>query len=326
MTVPDDPLPEDAYLRDFLGAMGLDSALRSGWIDRLLAGERLPENAAGATLSAMLVQAGVLKNGDLTHAMRVVLDTRREILEQKLRFLRLAARDVAGHLDALLTNLPRFMGESETFALFRYDRAMTTRPEDIDATRKWVDYVTALSRAEAPHLAPELPLDAVTRLLEIGGNTGVMARAVLDRHADMRATILDLPAVCALGRELRPHDRLTFHPGDARRDPLPEIAGRAPEAVLFKSVLHDWPEAEARALMSRALESLPPGGRIVVCERGALGAQALPFSMTANLVFAPFYRDPGFYERALESAGCDLLPTREVVLDMPFFIVCGIRK
>ncbi|MEO1640532.1 MAG: class I SAM-dependent methyltransferase [Pseudomonadota bacterium] len=319
-------LPEDAFLAQFLGAMALEFAMRQGLIDQWASGTPLPKTQSAMVLRAMLASSGVIDDAGLTPAFRAVLDQRREVLVEKLRFLRLAAKDVVNGLDHLLTDLPSFMGQSETFALFRYDQAKTTSPEHIAATRPWVTYVTALSRAEAPVLAPLLPLAGARWLLEIGGNTGVMARAALDLHPDLQAVICDLPAVCAIGEEMNDHPRLAFAPGDARAPDWPDVAGAQPDTVLFKSVLHDWPRKDAEAMIDRALAHLAPGGRLIICERGAFGQATLPFSMTANLVFAPFYRPPGDYAAAFAARGMANIAQVDTMLDMPFHIVSGCKS
>jgi hypothetical protein len=250
---------------------------------------------------------------------------RRAILEQKLRFLCLAARDVVNGLDDLLGNLQTFMGKSETFALFRYDKAMRTDAEAIAATRPWVDYVTALSEAEAPVLVPHFPLAGLSRLLEVGGNTGVIAREALRLNPDLHAAVLDLPAVCAIGQEIGPHPRLTFVAGDARTPNWPQVEGQNPDSVLFKSVLHDWPEHHANAMLDRAVAHLASGGKVIVCERGAFGGGPMPFSMTSNLVFAPFYRPPEFYHAAFAARGLTEITQVDVDMDMRFHIVSGVK-
>lgn len=321
------PLPEDAFLDQFLGAMALDLALRQGVIDRLLVGEPMPQTKGGVILQAMLTAAGVVVGDALTPAFEQVITARRTILEQKLRFLTLAARDVVHGLDDLLGDLPAFMGQSETFSLFRYDRAMQTDAEAIAATRPWVDYVTALSEAEAPLLVPHFPLgDDATRLLEVGGNTGVIAREALRLHAGLSAAILDLPAVCAIGQEIGAHDRLAFIAGDARTPRWPQVAGQNPDAILFKSVLHDWPQDQALMMLDRAISHVAPGGKVIVCERGAFADGPMPFSMTANLVFAPFYRPPAFYRDAFAARGLTNIAQVDVDLDMRFHIVSGVKS
>jgi len=319
-------LPEDAFLDQFLGAMALDLALRQGVIDRMLAGEAMPGTKGGVILGQMLAASGVLADGVLTPAFLAVMSKRRVILEQKLRFLCLAARDVVHGLDNLLGDLPTFMAQSETFALFRYDKAMQTDAAALTATRPWVDYVTALSEAEAPVLVPHFPLKGVARLLEVGGNSGVIAREALRLNLELHAAVFDLPAVCAIGREIGAHTRLSFVAGDARTPDWPLVGGQNPDAVLFKSVLHDWPEHHASAMLDRAAAHLAPGGKIIICERGAFGGGPMPFSMASNLVFAPFYRPPEFYHAALSARGLTAISQVDVQMDMQFHIVSGVKS
>lgn len=316
-------LPEDAFLEQFMGAMALDSALRNGLIDALRNGQSMPQSRSADILSTLLESNGVLAGGRLTDAFTKVMDHRRSILEQKLRFLRLAARDVTNGLDDLLGDLPAFMARSETFALFRYDKAMQTDPAALDATRPWVDYVTALSEAEAPALVPHLPLQGARRLLEVGGNTGVMARAALEMHPEMSAAILDLPAVCAIGEEIGAHPRLSFEPGDGRTPDWPLVDGARPDVILFKSVLHDWPQDQAMLMLAHAINHVATSGRVIICERGAFQGGPMPFWMTANLVFAPFYRPASEYHAALRAKGLSDVVQKDVALDMTFHIVSG---
>jgi len=321
----DTVLPEDFYLSQFLGAMALEFAMRQGLIDQLAKGGALPQTQSAAILRAMLQASGVLDGDELSDGFRKVLETRHSILREKLTFLRLSATDIALHFDKLLGNLRGFMNESATFSLFRYDQAKNATPDDIAATRPWVAYVTALSEAEAPALAPKLPLGQAQRLLEIGGNTGVIARAALDANPGLQAVVHDLPAVCAIAEEGPSHPQLAFAPGDARQSDWPNVDGQPPDAVLFKSVLHDWPTDEASGMIDRALDHMAPGGRLIICERGAFGGNDLPFSMTANLVFAPFYRPPEQYRSMFNERGLLDIAQTDVQLEMPFHIVSGVK-
>lgn len=334
-----DKLPfgaEHAFLTDFIGASVLATALRSGVVDALAAGPRSAEDLAAMTgrdgqgirlLLDLLTRSGVVEKtaqgGGLSPAFARVLSERRGLLEARLGFLEIAAADVGGDLDALLFDLPAFIERSRTFGLFRYDKALDVTPAAIAATRDWVAYVTALSEAEVPELLPALDLSGCRRMIEIGGNTGVLSEALVARYPGLSAAIIDLPAVCALGEErmrARLHaGRVRFVPGDAFTRPWPGPV----DAVVFKSVLHDWPDDRMQQLLTRAVRHLTPGGRIVICERGPVSEAEgpLPFWMLANLVFAPFYRNPLEYEHLLKRLGLTCLPLRHVKLDLPFQVV-----
>ncbi|MEJ6709246.1 MAG: methyltransferase [Amylibacter sp.] len=314
--------PEDDFLNNFLGAVALDAAFRFGVIDCVSSGAALTENKSTNILVGMLQEHGVLIGPEFSPKFQRVLSDRRPILEQKLSFLIKAAADIVSEFDTLLFDLPAFMKRSNTFALFQYDQAMNTGPTAIYETRKWVKYLSALTTSEAPYLVEELPFAGVDSVLEVGGNAGAFAHAYLAKFSSLTATIMDLPAVCAIGEET-PHARLSFMVGDVRKPDWTAFVPEPVDAVLFKSVLHDWPDDHVDRLLLAARARLKESGRIVICERGPYEATNLKFSNVANLVFAPFYRTPDIYRRALKSLGCSKFEETTVDLDMTFNIVTG---
>jgi len=333
------PAPEDAFLTSFIGSAALSLALRSGLVDKLGQG---PQQAAALAatakldprgvdlLAGLLESAGVLTRQDgvlnLTPAFTAILP-RRAALESKLAFIDLAARDVLDHLPEMLFDTPAYVGAGKVFELFRYDRAATTSPEDLAATRRWLDYTTALTEHEAPLLGPLMALETTARLLDIGGNSGAFVRALCAANPGLRATVLDLPAVTELGRRYLAGTpeaaRIDFITADARRDPLPP----GYDAISFKSVLHDWPEPDARQLVTRARDALPSGGRLFVVERGAFahGPAPLPYAAAANLVFARFYRPPSAYAELLDDLGFEDISVQTVDIEMPFHVIAGTK-
>ncbi|MGR3572679.1 methyltransferase [Brevirhabdus sp.] len=350
---------EAALLSDFVAIVALRFSFDHGVLDRLAANPAASPRAsseadlarvtsvraedlglpvaAAENLLAMLHSAGVVARstaapGDdrwrMTGPMAALWRIRRDELEARVRFVAMAAADVLADTDALLLDLPRFIAQSRTFGFFRYGRAQGTKAAELEDTAPWVRYVTALTRAEAAPLAPLIPLDGCGHLIEVGGNTGAFALALLRRHPALTATVLDLPAVCRLGQDhIAGRDgaaRLTFHPGDAHRGDWP---ARSAQAVLFKSVLHDWEHDAARAMLRRAWDHLDPGGRLIVCERGAFADERRLHGIgtAANLVFAPFYRPPDFYAEAMRDMGMQLAPVRSARLDMTFHIVVGTK-
>lgn len=330
--------PEDAFLQDFIGSAALSLALKSGLIDKLGQGpQSIGDLAATAKLdqrgvellAGLLESAGVLnsKDGVLTinPAFTAVLP-RRAALEAKLAFLDLAARDVLDRLPEMLFDTGGYVRYGKVFELFRYDRAATTSPEDLAATKRWLDYTTALTEHEAPLLAPLLDLTGTRRLLDIGGNSGAFVRALCAANPALQATVLDLLAVVELGRRYLADTveaaRIAFLSADARRDPWPP----GHDAISFKSVLHDWPEADMRHLVTRARDALPSGGRLFIAERGAFAPAApLPYAAAANLVFARFYRAPAVYAELLAELGFEGISVATVEIEMPFHVITGTR-
>jgi SAM-dependent methyltransferase len=312
--------------------VALDVAISSGLIAALASNAQ--DHVAPAPLLAILHTAGVVKPDGfaLTDRFAALWQTQSAALQAQVGFLRLAAADVAIHAEDLFQNTGRFMESSATFQYFDYGPAAR---DDPDAhTRRWVDYVAALTDAEAPDLLDAVSLPETGRVLEIGGNAGAFARHLLKRHPRLSHAILDLPGVCALGRAdpANAHfgDRLRFLPGDMRKMNWRLEAGGAPDVILFKSVLHDWPAEEAAELLARASRYIAPSGRIIILERGAYTSANLPdirFSSCANLVFSPFYRAPDVYIEALRVAWPSARVTsRPVLLDMGWFVTTATAR
>ncbi len=329
------PPPEDALLGDAIGARALALALETGIIDHVMDGEcslrslaqncNLPE-AGAARLVDIMVWSGALLRlaGTMVPSPALIgaLEDRNR-LEQKLRFLDLAARDLADELPSLLLDVPGFLARARVFGLFRYNRCLIATPADIAFTRCWVDYTSSLTRYEASVVAPFLALSGRRRLLDIGGNSGEFARILCRKNLALEATVIDLPVVTLLGQAhlagTPESARIEFIACDARRDGLP--GGH--DVVSFKSVLHDWPQEEALAFLDRAAQALEPGGQLIVFERGPLDWSGGPFPywMLANLVFAPFYRAPDIYAARLVELGFSKIEIRRIDLEMPFYIL-----
>lgn len=118
----------------------------------------------------------------------------------------------------------------------------------------------------AMRIAPVLPLDGVTRLLDVGGGSGSYSIAAMLRHPDLRCTELDLPVVCEVARDyarnMRVGDRFSIVGADM-------FAGAWPggqQRVLFSDVFHDWDDDRCRQLCASAFEALASGGRVLVHE------------------------------------------------------------
>lgn len=328
------------YLAAPLPAQALSLALERGWIDRLLRGpcsmESLrqtggaPVTAEGmALLSALLAEAGIAAADSLgrlvlTRDFRAAL-VWRDLIEARLWFAAMAARDLATGFADFVTRPAAFMAGSQVFGLFRYDLCLSDTPEAREQARPWVAYTSVLTKYESAPALDLLGLSTTRRMLDLGGNSGAFARAACRAAPDLRAVVFDLPAVCGLGHEMVQGSaeaaRIGFHPGDLRRDPLPQGF----DLITMKSVLHDWPEPQALDFLTRAVTALPPGGRIAIYERGPLTPQnAGPLSghdAAANVVFQPFYRDPAPYRRHLAGLGLHEAGLHRIRLDVDFTLL-----
>ena len=324
----------DGLIDTELQARALSLALSWGWIDRLattpqsvmaLASLAGIAPAAARLPVSLLVSSGVLAAGepvDLAERFRALLG-HRDLIEARLWFSLLAGNDVHSHFELLLRDVSGFMSQAQVFELFRYDRCLTVTDENLGLSRRWVRYTSTLTRYEADACWQRVGLEGTRRLLDLGGNSGEFAWQACRRAPRLSATVLDLPVVCALGREHlngRPgSERVVFHAADMRAGAFPP----GHDLIAFKSVLHDWPDEEAAGFIAAASAALAPGGRLVIFERGELplDGRRLGFASVANLVFLPFFRAAAFYRDRLADNGLVITSIDSVEIDMPFHLI-----
>ena len=132
-------------------------------------------------------------------------------------------------------------------------------------------------------------LRGVRRLMDVGGGTGAFLRAAGRAWPGLELQLFDLPTVAEVARRRFAEEgfavgaggRVTIAPGSFRDDPLP----RGADAVSLVRVLYDHDDATVRGLLSAVLDSLPPGGRVIVSEPMAGGDRP---QSSGNVYFA-FY-------------------------------------
>jgi SAM-dependent methyltransferase len=161
------------------------------------------------------------------------------------------------------------------------------------------------------------------KMLDIGGNSGEFALQVCRQNPLIKTMVFDLPVVCDIGREYMDTQtegqRVNFIKGNAFSDPLPGGF----DMISFKSMLHDWPEHEAKQLIKKAGQALEPGGRLLIFERGPVDASKVkwPYGDLPFLLFFRSFREPGIYEEQLGNMGFKDIKVQKIDLEMTFFLV-----
>ncbi|MBN2437045.1 MAG: methyltransferase [Deltaproteobacteria bacterium] len=328
----------DEFMKTLIDAGGLAAAFELGLIDYLVQNSkvRLDDLRDGLAIDAqglrflldLLMANHVIEmdNGDigLTPAFLRALKFR-DLLEAKLEFSRFVAPDMVHQFTALIRSFQQFGRDSRTFELFCYGRSLENSPENFKLTKRWVRITTALTKYEAQVCLQYHDFSRYRRMLDIGGNSGEFALRVCKAHPDIQATVFDLPVVCDVGLahvEAEPEaGRICFVKGNALADPLP----KGFDLIAFKSMLHDWPEKEAKQLIAKAKGALAPGGTLLIFERGPIevGEKTPPYSMISFLLFFRSFRSPEIYRDQLKASGFSAVAVRRIDLEMPFFLITG---
>ena len=137
---------------------------------------------------------------------------------------------------------------------------------DSDAARRIAAFMHAHSLAASVGVARGGDFSGVRRLLDVGGGSGVFAIATAQHWPDLRATIMDLGAMCEAAKPYIEQagctDRVDTIAVDMFRQPWP----RGYDALFFSNIYHDWDDRICAELSAKSFAVLPPGGRIFIHE------------------------------------------------------------
>lgn len=142
---------------------------------------------------------------------------------------------------------------------------------DSDRARRFTRMLYELHQDLAAQVASSLDLAGVRRLIDLGGGSGVVAMALTGRWPGLSVTVLDVPNVCDVGRELvaaaQLGDRIDFRPIDFLHDELPSG---------FDAVLECDVRIYSEPLFRRIHDVLTPGARLIIVDELASGAGSDP--------------------------------------------------
>ena len=115
-----------------------------------------------------------------------------------------------------------------------------------------------------PALADTYDWKHSSHLLDVGGGSGVYACAIVARHPQMKATVLEKPPVDRIAQASISKrgfsEEVSVVAADMFEDDWPATC----DVHLFSNVFHDWGEARVRGLIERSHRFLPPQGAIVI--------------------------------------------------------------
>lgn len=125
--------------------------------------------------------------------------------------------------------------------------------------------MTAQSRRATEAILAAYDFGRFRRVVDVGGGRGALLAAILTKHPEMRGVLFDQPHVVAnaeqLLRDAGIAERCEVVGGDFFAA-LPEGA----DAYILRSILHDWEDAQATAILGTCRRSIGAAGRLLVIE------------------------------------------------------------
>jgi SAM-dependent methyltransferase len=128
--------------------------------------------------------------------------------------------------------------------------------------RGFLTAMTGVSMGPARALAEKLPWAEAKSFADVGCAQGCGPVTIARAHPHLMGVGFDLPQVGPVfedyARANGVADRVRFQGGDFFKDPLPKA-----DVIIMGHILHDWNLDEKKALIKKAYEALPKGGRFV---------------------------------------------------------------
>lgn len=194
--------------------------------------------------------------------------------------------------DACVHGLPQFISEPGSLWTIQglegpinYVGRMRASPE---RAREFTRMLFQVHRDLANQVAELLDLTGVERMMDLGGNSGVISMALLRKHPALTSTVVDIENVCVAGREIAEEeglsDRISYHPAEFDTDEFPSG---------FDLVLQCDVAKYGIQLLRKLHRSLKPGGRLIFVDHFSPAENLAP---TTNIewTFLDSLHDPNF--------------------------------
>ena len=163
-------------------------------------------------------------------------------------------------LKVLATGKPANWGAYDEDKAADWHRSM----EDETFARQFTTAMDCRGTLLGPAMAQALDLTGFSKVLDIGGGSGIYACSLVANHPHLRAVMFDQPSVETIARaritELGYPDKVSVATGDMFTDPLPTDC----DVHLFSNVLHDWDIDEVRKLLAISYSALPSSGLLII--------------------------------------------------------------
>lgn len=138
--------------------------------------------------------------------------------------------------------------------------------DDPEKTRAFVLAMHERARGIGSVLPHLVNFSGRRRLLDVGGGPGTYSVSLVQQTPGLTATVLDVPGVLCVTRELVDAsgfaDRISLMPGDYLKSEF----GAGYDVVLLSGMMHRETPASCRLLLAKAFAALDPGGLVIVSD------------------------------------------------------------
>lgn len=179
--------------------------------------------------------------------------------------------------------------------------------EDADFAESFTAAMDSRGACFAPLLAKCLDCSDRTRLLDIGGGSGIYACHLVMEHPHLEASVLEKPPADAVAGGFVSKMGLSDRIGIVAGDMFDEIPSGY-DVHLFSNVLHDWDRGNVERILARSFEALRPGGSIAIHDTHVNASKTGPLEVAEYSVLLMYSTEGKCYSVSevsalLEAAG-----------------------
>ena len=194
--------------------------------------------------------------------------------------------------DACVHGLPQLISEPGSLWTIQgldepvnYVDRMRNSPE---RAREFTRMLFEVHQNLANQVAELLDLTDVERMMDLGGNSGVISMALLRKYPALISTVVDIDKVCVAGREIAEEQgfskRITYHPAEFAHDEFPSG---------FDLVLQCDVAVYSLELLQKLHRSLKPGGQLIFVDHFSPAENLAP-PTRVEWTFLDSLHDPDF--------------------------------
>jgi hypothetical protein len=164
-----------------------------------------------------------------------------------------------GMLESVMTGktAAQLLGFESSFEL------MSRTPENVGIFNA---AMADLTRLVTPAILHAYDFSNISHLMDVGGGSGELIGAITREYPLLSGTVFDLPRCADAANKhlqrLGVIDRTRFIPGDFF-ETIPAIA----DAIILKSVIHDWNDERSGMILRNCRKALPERGTLLLVER-----------------------------------------------------------
>jgi ubiquinone/menaquinone biosynthesis C-methylase UbiE len=121
-------------------------------------------------------------------------------------------------------------------------------------------------KEQARKVVAAIDLSNVSRVLDVGGGSGIMSFGFVNAKKELKATIFDLPNVISLTKKYIEVEGYTIQVDTVSGDYLKDELGNGYDLVLLSAIIHSNSPDENKLLFKKCVRALNHGGQLVVLD------------------------------------------------------------